>query len=80
MFSNCSAFKGTCKNHEFIPGGENTVMNSVSQGASKNLLIQQKEVVLSIEHIMPGLLYACFYDDEWYFGVANYISVENYEH
>ena len=53
-------------------------MNCVSGGASKNLLIKQKEVVLSIEHIMPGLLYACSYDNEWYFGVANYILVENY--
>ena len=26
---------------------------------------------------MLGSLYACSYDDEWYFGVANYISVEN---
>ena len=53
----------------------------MSAGASKNLLIQQKEVVLSIEHIMsiePGWLHACSYDDEWYFGAANYISVENY--
>ena len=41
--------------------------------------MRQKEVVLSIEHIMPGLLYACSHDDEWYFGVANYISVENYD-
>ena len=54
-------------------------MNCVSGGASKNLFIQQTEVVLSIEHIMPGLPYACFYDDEWYFGVAHYISVENYD-
>ena len=46
--------------------------------ASKNLLIQQKEVVLSIKYIMPGLLYVCFYD-EWYFDVGNYISVENYD-
>ena len=29
--------------------------------------------------IMPGLLYACSYDDEWYFGVANCISVKNYD-
>ena len=52
----------------------------MSAGASKNLLIQQKEVVLSIEHmsIEPGWLHACSYDDEWYFGAANYISVENY--
>ena len=65
----------TCKNHEFIPGGENIVMNFVSGGASENLLIQQKETVLSIEHIMPGSFYTCFYDDEWYFGVVNYVSV-----
>ena len=52
-------------------------MNCVSGGASKNLLIQQKEVFLSIEHNMPGSLYACSYDDEWYFGVAKYISVAN---
>ena len=48
-------------------------------GASENLLIEQKEVVLSIEHIIPGSLYACSYDDEWYFGVANYISIEKYD-
>ena len=28
---------------------------------------------------MVGLLYACSYDDEWYFGVANYILLENYD-
>ena len=54
-------------------------MNCVSEGVSKNLLIQQREVVLSIEHIIPGSLYACSYDDEWYFGVANYISAQNYD-
>ena len=31
--------------------------------------------VLSIEHIISGSFYACFY--EWYFAVANYVSVEN---
>ena len=53
-------------------------MKCVSGGASENLLIQEKEIVLSIEYIMPGSFYACSYDDEWYFGVANYISLENY--
>ena len=28
---------------------------------------------------MPRSLYACSYDDEWYVGVANYSSVENYD-
>ena len=50
-------------------------MSCVPRGASKTLLIQQ--VVLSTEHILPGSLYACSYD-EWCFDVGNYISVENY--
>ena len=53
-FSNYIIVKGTHKNHAFIPGGENI----------NNLIIHQKEVVLSIEDIMPGSLYACFCDDE----------------
>ena len=61
-FSDCSTFNGTCKNHEFIPGEENIVMNYLSGDASKNLLIQQKETVLSIHHIMPRSFYACSYD------------------
>ena len=37
-------------------------MKCVSRGASKNLLIIEKEIVLSIEHIMPGSFCACSYD------------------
>ena len=76
-FSNCSTFKGTSKNHEFIPGGENTVLNCGSGSTSENLLIQKKETVLSIEYIIPEFFYPCSCDDEWYFGVANYVLVEN---
>ena len=32
-----------------------------------------------MDHIMLGSLYAYSDDDEWYFGVANYISVESYD-
>ena len=49
-------------------------MNCVSGGASQNLLIQQNEVVLSIEYFMPGSLHACSYVDEWYFGVKPHFS------
>ena len=55
---------------------EKALLWTVSERASENLLVHQKETVLSIEHIMPGLFYAS-YDDEWYFGVANYVLVEN---
>ena len=50
-------------------------MNCVPGGTSRNLLIQQKEVVLSIKHIITGLLYACSCDDEWYFGVADIADI-----
>ena len=53
-FSNYIIVKGTQKNHAFIPVGKNV----------NNLLIYQKEVALSIEHIIPGSIYACFCDDE----------------
>ena len=43
-FSNCGTFKGTFKNHEFIPGGENTVLNCGSGSISENLIIQKKKL------------------------------------
>ena len=43
----------------------------------KIYLSNKKKTVLSVEHIMPGPFYGCSCDDEWYFGVANYVSVEN---
>ena len=56
---------------------EKALLWTVSGGAPKNLLIQQKESALSIEHTVPGSFYAFSYDDEWYFVVAHYVSVEN---
>ena len=43
----------------------------------KIYLSNKKKTVLSVEHIMPGPFYGCSCDDEWYFGVANYVSAEN---
>ena len=54
-------------------------MNYVSGVACKNLLTQRKPVVQSIDHIIPGLLYAYSDDDDWYLGVANYILVESHD-
>ena len=50
-------------------------MNCVPGGASKHVLIQQKKVVLSIEHIMSGIFHACSYDDKWYFGVPTAMRI-----
>ena len=78
-FPNCSIFKETCKDHEFIPSGKNIVMNCVSGGALNIYLSDKKEDVWSIQYIMHGSLYACSCDEEWYFGVANCFSVENFD-
>ena len=68
MFSNCSTFNGIHKNHEFIPGGENIIINCVSACFQKFTYPTKRSC----------FIYVCFYD-EWYFDVANYISVENYD-
>ena len=56
---------------------EKTLLWTMSWGASKNLLIQQKEIVLPNEQIMPDSFYACSHGDEWYLLLQNYVSVEN---
>ena len=59
---------------------EKTLLWTLGLEVLWQICLSNKKVFLSIEHIMPESLYACSYDDdERYFGVANYISVENYD-
>ena len=76
-FSNSVTFKGTRRNHEFIPCGNNITKSIVSGNHTAKLLLQNDETSISIEDILPGSYYACRYDNDWYFGVANYVSVEH---
>ena len=32
---------------------------------------------LKIEDIAPGSFYACQYENDWYLGIANFVSMEN---
>ena len=32
---------------------------------------------LQLESITPGSFYACRYENDWYFGIANFVSTEN---
>ena len=76
-FSNSVTFKGTRRNHEFIPCGNNITKSIVSGNHTAKLLLQNDETSISIEDILPGSYYACRYDNDWYFGVANYVSDEH---
>ena len=76
-FSNSPKFKGTHKNHQFIPVGKNIQMSCVSGDSERADLINTPGMnILNIEEIVPGFFYACLYDKEWYFGIVNSISHE----
>ena len=77
-FSNSPKFKGTCKNHQFIPAGTNTQMSRVLGDSGRADLINAPGVnIVNIEEIVTGSFHAYFYDKEWYFGIVNSISHEN---
>ena len=77
-FSKSVTFKGTRRNHKFIPCSGNITMSFVSGNRSLPcLLLQSNASTMSVEDILPGSYYACKYDNDWYFCVANYVSVEH---
>ena len=40
-------------------------------------LIEDSPVSINIEGVIPKTFYACRYENDWYFGIANYASLEN---
>ena len=76
-FSNAPKFKGTRKNHQFVPSGNNVLMRRVSGGSEVCNLVQQNVDDSDMSRIIPGSYYACRYDSDWYFGIVNYVSVEH---
>ena len=56
-FSKSVTFKGTCRNHEFIPCSGNITMSFVSGNRSLLCLLLQSNVsTMSVEDILPGSL------------------------
>ena len=41
------------------------------------LMMQPDTNSPEIDKILSGSFYACFFDKYWYFGIVNYVSVEN---
>ena len=73
---NARQFRGSRKK-QFISSGGNILMSSVS-GVDFRIsnLIEDLPGSVNIE-VIPQKFYACHYENDWYFGIANYVSIEN---
>ena len=74
---NARQFRGSRKKHQFISSGGNILMSWVS-GVDFQIsnLIEDPPGSVNIE-VIPQKFYACHYENNWYFGIANYVSIEN---
>ena len=39
-------------------------------------LIEDSTASINIEEVIPQKFYACHYENNWYFGIVNYVSIE----
>ena len=40
-------------------------------------LTEDSPVSIDLEEVIPQTFYACSYKNDWYFGIANYVLIEN---
>ena len=78
-FENAQRFKGTRKNHQFVPHENNILMSRISghNDLTESSLIEESTNLIEMDSIMPGQFYKCQYENDWFFGVANFVSIEN---
>ena len=82
-FATSSTFKETQSHHQFIPNASSLslTMKKTTFTTHSNKVSLTKygssKVQMTIENIMLGTFYACQYDNDWYFCVANYVSSEH---
>ena len=69
-YENARQFRGSGKNYQFIPIGNNILMSWISgvDFPVSNLITTK---------VIPQKFYACHYESNWYFRIANYVSIEN---
>ena len=72
-------FKGTPKNQQFIPYGNDIVMKRVSgsTGFETKMITNLPLNGLKIEDRAPVSFYACQYENGWYLSIASFASMEN---
>ena len=77
-FENGRQFRRSRKNHQFIPSGDNILMSRISGvDFPVSNLIEDSPASINIEESLPQKFYACCYENDWYFGIANYVPIEN---
>ena len=60
-----------------IPNGDNISMSRISGvDFPVSNLIEDSPASINIEEVIPRKFYACRYENDWYFGIANYVSIE----
>ena len=75
-YENARKFRGSRKNHQFIPNGGNILMSRVSDFPVSHL-IEDSSALINTEYVIPLKFYVCHYENDWYFGIVNYVSIEN---
>ena len=77
-YENARQVRGSRKNHQFIPNGDNILMSRIlGVNFSVSNLIEDSPASINIEEVIPRKFYACCYENDWYFGMANYVSIES---
>ena len=77
-YEHARQFRGSRKNHQFIPNGDNILMFQISDvDVTVSNFIEGSPTSINIEEVIPQKFYACRYENDWYFGKANYVSIEN---
>ena len=66
------------KKHHFILNGDNTLISRISVvDFPVSNLIEDSPASINIDDVVPQKCYACGYKNNWYFGMGNYVLIEN---
>ena len=61
-----------------IPIGDNILMSRISEvDFPVSNMIEGSPPSINIEELIPQKFYVCCYENDWYFGIANYVLIEN---
>ena len=77
-YENARQLRAGRKNHQFISNGGNILLTQISGvDFPVSNLTEDSPASIIIEEVIPQEFYVCHYEKDWYFGIANYVSIEN---
>ena len=77
-YENARQLRAGRKNHQFISDGGNILITQISGvDFPVSNLTEDSPASIIIEEVIPQEFYVCHYEKDWYFGIANYVSIEN---